>query len=237
MNLSKELDLAMRSLGAETYNSSKSMIYALSEQKEGFTFDKKLPTTVGGVANLDGFFEEIHRYVFVEAKCHEPYSKKSSSVSAAYRELYDHINESMPDALNIQTEPSTNSRYMNVEYFAEYEKLEYFDIKQMICHLLGIATGILKGTLEPKQIDFIYLLYDPTELDLATETKEMIDSVYERVCYECNLIDFGTLFRVILSYLNEKKFNCDLSRDAVDQIALRFTFTLASQDFYPLLVN
>lgn len=219
------------------YGSSSRMIYTLSYQKENFHFEKKLPTTVGGTANLDGFFEESNRYVFVEAKCHEPYSKKASSVSTAYKELYDYINENMPDSLFIQAEPTTNPKLMKVEYIAEWEKLEYFDLKQLICHLLGIATAILQGKLEQKQIDFIYLLYDPTELELASDTKEKIDSIYERICYECNLVDVAALFRAVLSYLNEKKYGYTLSSETIEQIAFRFTFTLASQDFYPILIQ
>ena len=73
----------------------------------------------------------------------------------------------------------------------------------MICNLLGIATGILKGTLAKKQIDFIYLIYDPTELTLADGTKEAVDSIYERTCYECNLVDFATLLGVIRAFLME----------------------------------
>ena len=84
---------------------------------------------------------------------------------------------------------------------------------------------------------FIYLIYDPTELDIAIGIKEKIDSIYERLCFECNLIDFGTLFRTVLSYLNEKRYNCTLSDEVIEQLSFRFTFTLASQDFYPLLIN
>lgn len=219
------------------YHSSSSMVYSLSKHKEAFIFNEKLPTTIGGTANLDGFFEESNRYVFVEAKCHEPYSKKTSYVSRVYKELYDYISENIPDTLFIKTEPSSDQKLLKVEYIAEWEKIEYFDIKQMICQLLGIATGIFHGKLDYRQIDFIYLIYDPTELDLALDIKEKIDSIYERLCYECNLIDFGTLFRTVLSYLNEKRYSCTLSDEVIEQLSFRFTFTLASQDFYTLLIN
>ena len=125
---------------------------------------------------------------------------------------------------------------MNVQYFANDEKLERFDLKQMICHLLGIATGILNGTLKRKQTDFIYLLYDPTELDIEPEAKAEIYTIYERTCYECNLIDFAELFRVILEFLIETKFESSMSQDELDDVILKFTFTLASQEFYPLLL-
>ena len=219
-----------------SFGSSSRMIYNLSNKKEGFHFEKKLPTTIGGTANLDGFYEDDNRYIFVEAKCHEPYTAKNISVSKCYEKLYTYINEQMPHSVHIDMETSKCGRYLNVEYYADGEKLEHFDMKQMICHLLGIATGMLKGTLERKQTDFIYLLYDPTELDIEPDVKEMIDGIYARTCYECNLVDFAELYRVLLNFLIKEKYTDAASDSDVDNMVLNFTFTLASQEFYPILI-
>ena len=220
-----------------SYGSSSRMIYRLSCHKNDFHYEKKLHTTVGGVANLDGFLDDSHRYVFVEAKCHEPYAPKNVSVSKSYEALYGYINDCMAGSLEIKMQPSKCGRYLNVAYFADGERLEYFDMKQMICHLLGIATGVLKGELEQKQIDFIYLLYDPTELELVGDAKEAIDTIYERTCYECNLVDFATLFRVILAFLDETKYRQIADDDILDGLACAFTFALASQELYPVLLD
>ena len=219
------------------YGSSSRMIYMLSRNKHGFHYEKKLPTTVGGTANLDGFYEDSNRYVFVEAKCHEPYSTKSNSTSKSYEKLYQFINNQMASNVEITMKTSKCGRYMDVEYFSEGEKLERFDMKQMICHLLGIATGILKKEFAQKQIDFIYLLYDPTELKLVPDTKRIVDFIYERTCYECNLVDFAALFRAILTFLEEEKYEEALSDAEIEKITLNFTFTLASQEFYPILLQ
>ena len=219
------------------YGSSSRMIYKLSCHKDGFRYEKKLSTTVGGTANLDGFLEEENRYVFVEAKCHEPYSTKSGSVSKAYEKLYDYINTQMDGNVEIAMKSSKCGRYLDVEYYSDGEKLEHFDMKQMICHLLGIATGVLKGELRQKQIDFIYLLYDPTELDLDPDTKAEVDAIYERTCYECNLVDFALLLRVVFSFLMEEKYGEVISDENLDALMCKFTFSLASQDFYPVLLQ
>ena len=215
-----------------SYGSSSRMIYNLSNKKEGFHFEKKLPTTVGGTANLDGFCDDDNRYIFVEAKCHEPYTAKKVTVSKAYAKLYEYINERMLGNVRIEMNTSKCGRYLNVEYFADGEKLERFDLKQMICHLLGIATGMLDGTLERKQTDFIYLLYNPTELDIEPDTKAKIDEIYERTCYECNLVDFAELYRVIIDFLREKFYTIAAADDNVDTMIMNFVFTLASQKFY-----
>ena len=220
-----------------SFGSSSRMIYNLSKEKKGFHFEKKLTTTVGGTANLDGFYEDDNRYIFVEAKCHEPYSTKKVTVSKAYAKLYEYINERMLGNVHIGMNTSKCGRYLNVEYFADGEKLEHFDLKQMICHLLGIATGMLKGTLERKQVDFIYLLYDPTELDIEVDAKEVIDEIYERTCYECNLVDFAELYRVLLNFLIKEKYAGTASDIDVNNMVLQFTFALASQEFYPILIS
>lgn len=221
-----------------SYGSSSRLIYTLSREKSGFHFEKKLHTTVGGTANLDGFYEDGNRYIFVEAKCHEPYTAKNNSVSARYSELYEYITERMMGNLQIEMEKSKCGRYMNVKYLSDGEEICHFDVKQMICHLLGIATGVLSGELENKQTDFIYLLYDPTELDVSPDAKTEIDRIYERTCYECNLIDFQELYRVILTYLRDKKLKCSkISGSGIDLTVCKFTFTLASQDFYKILMQ
>lgn len=220
-----------------SYGSSSRMIYTLSCNKEGFHYEKKLPTAVGGTANLDGFYGDAGKYIFVEAKCHEPYTAKKNRVSARYQKLYEYINGQMPGGVHIDMATSKCGRYLNVEYFAGGEKLEHFDMKQMICHLLGIATGMLSGALERKQANFIYLLYDPTELAICPEAKAQIDSIYERTCYECNLVDFAELFRVILAFLRAERFEEALTDEELDALVYSFTFTLASQDFYPILIS
>ncbi len=219
------------------YGSSSRMIYMLSRRKEGFHYEKKLSTTVGGIANLDGFYEDDYRYIFVEAKCHEPYSAKSNSVSKSYEKLYSFINKMKLGNVEISMRSSKCGRYMDVEYFSNGEKLEHFDMKQMICHLLGIATGVLAGRLDQKQIDFIYLLFDPTELDIAPDIKAEIDSIYERTCYECNLVDFATLLRVIFVFLKAEKYGEVLPDEELDRLICRFTFALASQNSYPKLIQ
>ena len=219
------------------YGSSSRILYNLSRHKEGFHYEKRLSTTVGGTANIDGFLSDEDRYVFVEAKCHEIYSAKNNSVSKSYEKLYNFINEQMEGSLEISMKPSKCGRYLDVEYFADGEPLVNFDMKQMISHFLGIATGILKGELDQKQIDFVYLLYDPTELELEPKVKAAIELMYSRTCFECNLVDFTTLFYVIFKFLQAEKYGEVLSEDDLDDLLCRFTFTLSSQEFYPTLLQ
>ena len=102
MNTAKELDLAIRlaesisenedTSNKKEINTSNSIVRKLSCHKEGFCFEKKLPTTVGGTTSFDGFLEEDARNLFVVSKSSEPYSKKKSSASFSFGELYEFIN-------------------------------------------------------------------------------------------------------------------------------------------------
>ena len=219
-----------------SFGSSSRMLYTLSCGIKGFHYEKKLQTTIGGEANLDGFYEGENRYVFVEAKCHEPYNVKKTVISSKYKDLYKDINEKMAENVCVVMPESKCGRYLNVDYYIEGKKLERFDLKQMICHLLGIASDLLKGTLEKRKIDFIYLLYDPTELDIESKTKIKIDQIYRKTCDECNLINFAELFRVVLEFLNHTEFNNVMSDKEINDIISNFKFTLASQKNYLCLI-
>ena len=109
---------------------------------------------------------------------------------------------------------------------------ESFDIKQMICHLLGIATAILNGTLENKKLSFIYLHYDPTKLAIDSNAKSIIDSIYERTGSECNQINWSDLFRIILEFLAYNKFSGVKTYEEIDEAVRNFSFNLVSQNTY-----
>ena len=244
MNIAKELDLAIKSaefpLGdaeLEDKSTSSRLIYKLSKNKDGFCFEKKLPTTVASATTLDGFLEEDARHLFVTAKCSEPYSRKKRSASFSFRGLFEFINENLLGQIRIDMKTSKCGRYLDVKYFADGEELLHFDLKQMICHLLGIATGYLCGKFDDKQSDFVYLLYDPTELPLHEAAREKIEEIYERTSYECNLIDFASLLRTIFAFLKQENYPDAQNNEEIDNFVFKFTFTLASQDFYPLLLG
>ena len=247
MNIAKELDLAIRLAESisenedisnkKELNTSNSLVRKLSCHKEGFCFEKKLPTTVGGTTSFDGFLEEDACNLFVVSKSSEPYSKKKSSASFSFGELYEFINTELLGELEIEMKTSKCGRYLDTKYFAYGEEITRFDLKQMICHLLGIATGLLNGTLKNKQIDLIYLLYDPTELSLPEKAAKEINDIYERTTYECNLIDFTSLFRTLFSFLRQEKHVDSLSDDEIEEILFKFTFALSSQELYPLILG
>jgi hypothetical protein len=212
-----------------SFGSSSRMIFNLMKDTKGFLFEKQLPTTVGGTANLDGFLETGDKYIFVEAKCREPYGKKDDKIYRKYEKLYNFINQSEKTNVSCDIQDiEGNTKEMKVTFKVNDNPIRNFDMKQMISHLLGVATGFLNGEFEIKDIEFIYLLFDPTVIEIKDEkAKNKIYEIYINTCDECNATDFKALFEVIVEYLKAyKKWNKDFkTSDIMD----RFTFGLCSQ--------
>ena len=133
--------------------------------------------------------------------------------------------------------PSAGGKSMDVAYFAKNAKIERFDIKQMICHLLGIATAILNKTLEKKKLSFIYLHYDPTKLAIDSDAKSIIDSIYECTVSECNHISWSDLFRIILEFLAYNKFPGAMTCEEINDFVRNFSFNLVSQNTYSAYIK
>jgi hypothetical protein len=213
-----------------SYGSSSRMIYNLCKDIPNFHFEYQLPTRVGGVANLDGFMESDNKYIFVEAKCREPYSAKSHLIENKYQELYKHINKDKACNLSIQTENCDSK--MKVMFSVGEHKIESFDIKQMICHLLGITVKFLR-TPTDKRITFLYLCYNPKLIEIVEgKKKESILATYNQMCEECNAIDFSALFKSIVMYLSEELKVGHATDTAIDTMLANFNFFLCDQSTF-----
>lgn len=205
-----------------SFGSSSRMIYNLMKNVPGFLFEKKLPTSIGGKANLDGFAETETKCVFVEAKCREPYGEVQNEIADKYRPLYEAITASGNNNLTCNIVALSPGK-MQVEFFFDGNPIRNFDVKQMICHLLGIATAYLKGEYG-KPIDFVYLLYNPTQLPFEDDT---LHQIYHQECTEAQGVDFAGLFYDILAFLQAEK-QLGTGRD-IAGIAGNFSFRICDQ--------
>lgn len=201
------------------FASSSRFIYTLSARTNdipGFKFEEQLPTTVGGVANMDGYQELGGKFTFVEAKCREPYSHSvEQAIKRNYKDIYAYLREKMPRVFSCVMEDIPDAldgkepqNKMNVVFFCHNKVVAYFDIKQMISHLLGVATkflesnGALLGTVD--KIQFLYLLYNPSNLNMEVKDKSEVISVYEDTCWCATHYHFEEMFGHIVDYLAPK---------------------------------
>ena len=118
---------------------------------------------------------------------------------------------------------------MIVTFKVNGKAVKYFDLKQMISHLLGVATMFLKGELSTENIEFYYLIFNPMLINIDDKNaKDEIQKIYKCICEECENIDFKSLFAVIISFLkSEKGLGIDV---AETELINSFLFKLCDQN-------
>lgn len=208
-----------------SFGSSSRLIYELSHDTPDFNFEKLLPTRVGGTANLDGFRRTGDMDIFVESKCGEIYdSHKKNVVSLVYQEVYEAIGAPLE---YVAEEIKDDDRHRNFTFKIKGKVLDHFDIKQMICHLLGICANIYEDPKANTKIKFVYLLFNPNHITSFTEAtkkrEKQIKAAYDATVKEIELFgDFKWLFDAVLKYQSRLKPGkptpqCEFSFKLVDQ--------------------
>lgn len=216
--------------------SSSRMIYHLCKEIDGFVFEKKLATTVGGQANLDGYLALPGREIYTEAKCREPYSHSAEqNIKQNYRGIYTYLCKQMPNTFSctMQKLPESGSKpknEMRTTFFCKGTPIVSFDIKQMICHLLAIATKHLREPSDT-EICFLYLLYDPTCLSLNGDAKAAVHQIYADTCRTAEALDIPRMFSHIVDYLRSEA-GLTAEEAAAERLKNAFHFRLCSQKDY-----
>lgn len=207
-----------------SYGSSSRMIYNLLKTVEGIHFEKQLPTKVGGTANLDGYLQRGETEIFIEAKCREIYTKHANiDIKKVYNEVLEAISKS-DNAFQYKENKETKTGYLNYSFSYGGTTIERFDIKQLICHFLGIAANYIENKSAKNKICFIYLIYNPEDFNI-----DELDNVYKRHKMEIDLFNMNDLFNAIFNY--QKKA---LKRDTK---APEFEFIIANQSNIEKIIN
>lgn len=226
------------------FASSSRMIYTLSKDIPGFRFEEKLPTTVGGKANMDGYLEQSGKYIFVEAKCREPYDHQAGQkIKQVYSGVYTYLQEKMPEIFscemeNIPEKEKSKPKYeMTVRFKCCGIEIGHFDIKQMICHLLGAATKFLNEQPEELYaIRFLYLLYNPSNLKMDTPANRAeVMRIYVDTCWAANHYNFTEMFGCVVDYLVQlrREANKAVPEDTfIEKLKSVFGFKLCDQFDY-----
>lgn len=209
-----------------SFGSSSRFIYLLSKDIPNFSFEKQLPTRVGHTANLDGYLEKGTNIYCVEAKCREIYrSHKNIEISTIYEDVYKTIKGLSYDSLPIEND----SEHCKYTFKYEGKELVHFDIKQLICHFLGITADLLEKQKSGVSIHFVYLIFNPKIETLFTEEieryKEKIYKRYDETIEEINWFDdMKWLFEIIMEYQREHL--------GLQKVEYSFEFKLVDQNSY-----
>lgn len=213
-----------------SYASSSRFIYELSRDIPDFSFECKLPTSFPGYpASLDGAI--ISHRTFVEAKCHEIYSRNSSGLGKSYINFCNYFNENTNGILGL-------SGNKVIKWGGE--QLFSLDLKQLLSHLFGIANNALQKNCE-KISTLIYLVYrpEPDLLQLISDekTKNHVLAIWKNEQDEARTVDFNLLFYHIVHYLYNNKKSRYRDDVNVDGISKAFKFVFCDQNEYKVIIN
>lgn len=224
-----------------SFASSSRMIYLLSREIPRFEFEKSLPICIyhngiETVASLDGYCDLGSKEIYVEAKCHEFYSSNSTKFKDKYLDFYSYLEAETCGSFKYLVDE--NPKTPVVRFSWKGTSITQFDLKQVLCHLLGIAKQSLleKGKKDPV---LLYLVYNPDDLLKIVETIDKprtahsILNCWKKERDEFFAIDFNLLFKKVLFYLHDKLNICQsLSNDEVERIAKSFSCVFCDQHDY-----
>ena len=206
-----------------SFGSSSRLIYECSKSIPGFCFEKRLPTRVGHTANLDGYLCRPEVDVFVEAKCREIYSSHlNQKISLVYKDVYEYISSENPDFSYECKQIEDKPDYMACSFIMNDKYISHFDVKQLICHFLGICANILENKANTN-VRFAYLIFNPNyDTDFSNlyilKFKSKIMEDYKETLEEISIFgDFRWLFDAVMNYqakhlgLSKPQFNFEFA--------------------------
>ena len=202
------------------YGSSSRIIYTLLRGVANIEFEKKFATLVGHTANLDAYLQTGYTDIFLEAKCREIYASHIKiDIWNVYKPVYEYIKQ-CNKKFGYSDEPSKANNKFRCSFYYDGKQIIRFDIKQLICHFLGIAANYLKpkkGENAMNNIRFVYFIYNPNELG-----NEALEEVYDNTKKEIDKIKIKDLFKAVFEY---QKKNLTIEKEMPI-----FEFVLADQN-------
>ncbi len=224
-----------------SYGSSSRFLFMLAKDIPHFEFECKLPISIPGPrpgteteASLDGYLPS--KQIFVEAKCHEIYKPSKHEHNVKYDAFYDFLMDGTNGRFAWGLDKGVSRRGNPYEYFSYYwdgHRIESYDIKQVLCHMLGIGKKCLTEHYF-ENVQLLYLVYKP-ENDLLSfvdnhQTRDLIVAAWEKEKKEAESIDYSLVFQSILLFLrNHQHIALDLSEDDINKLAGKFSFSFCNQ--------
>ena len=212
-----------------SFGSSCRMAFDMLNSIPDIDFEKILSTKVStGRANLDAYVKRGAREIFTEAKRGEIYdSHLNVEINEKYLEVYKKLNK----FFSFTTTASSKERYVKCTFKAKDKEIIHFDLKQLICHFLGITAGVLEGRITAEKIRFVYLIYNPNEIKDCIDNKyrDKILKQYKETLEEIELFDMKELFAAVFKVQKEK---LQINRNIKDGLGVEcdFEFILADQN-------
>jgi hypothetical protein len=128
---------------------------------------------------LDAYFDDGVYETYIEAKCHEIFSNHKIEFKEKYWNVF--IENGLGELLKLATKVGVTFTIPKSAFGLNHNQKLCFDVKQLICHLLGIAKQT-KG----KKAKLIYMFFKP----ICGDTKHMsgVEEVFEKLSEEIKII-------------------------------------------------
>ena len=126
---------------------------------------------------LDAFIEDSN--TFIEAKCHEIFAPHQIVMSKKYIEYL-----SRDFGIDLEGMIEEEKIRIPLSEFGINKEVSRFDIKQLLCHLIGISSK--KKKLELDHVNLTYMFFKPKTSDEVINQK--IDKIFDDLIDEINQI-------------------------------------------------
>lgn len=211
-----------------SFGSSSRMIYEFSKDIPGFCFEAQLDTRVGGIANLDGFLKKDNKWIYIEAKRREIYSTthEGEEIKEVYMPVYEKIEKKCGlEKFKIETSNAKEEGKKKVTFNLNGAPVQYLDLKQLICHFLGITYDLAKNSINT-EVKFLYLIYNPKDVEIDDKYKNKISERYK------NVVDFINNHKKTIEELFQAVLQYQLETHNLQEPKVNFEFKLVDQDSY-----
>lgn len=152
--------------------SSSRFCYLALRDVAGIEFEKecKIKGITGTAPQLDGYIEQDFCNIFLEVKCHEIFDSHKLIMKNKYLTHFKKNNIFLDIASNaIEGEEEFTAP---LSLFGIDMESSHFDVKQFICHLLGIAENTGE---KPAKLVYLFFIPDVEDEQTKKEIKEFFD--------------------------------------------------------------
>lgn len=154
------------------------------EQIQQIQFERGLKIHgIKGTAPQMDVYIKTSKETFVEVKCHEIFDESSHSVvklssqyekNAMFKEILEHYKiDAVNRTCEIDSKGNSVKLLFNRNHFDVFSKTTRFDLKQFLCHLMGIASN----TNQDENKQFIYLFYKNPDDEFGPVYKELEEEI------------------------------------------------------------
>ena len=151
-------------------------------QKIQFEYPLRINRILGTPPQMDVYIK-TSKETFVEVKCHEIFDESSHSIiklssqyinNSLFKEILEHYKINTADrACEFDSEGNCVKLQLTRNHFNVLSKTTRFDLKQFLCHLMGIVSNTSLD--ENKQ--FIYLFYKNTNVEFYSVYAELEEEI------------------------------------------------------------